>query len=400
MASCAEPVAGASTKAQASAAASRRRAGAIMGTPDSLPLMPRGWRGRYRRPMPDVFDLAPKVELHLHLEGAIPPEALWSLVQAYGDPATPTLEAMTDRFEYRDFAHFIETWQWMLPFIRTPDDWTAVAEAVATSLAGQNIIYAEASISPTDFRQHGLPLADIATAVRRGLDRVEGTRVNLLVDLVRDTGPARCARTLEEVIEVAGEAGVVGITIGGSEHGFPPGPYAGVYRRADDAGLGRSAHAGEAGGPENVWSALRDLGVDRVGHGVRSVEDPALVEHLLAEAIPLELCPTSNIRTGVVSSWSQHPVIELIERGARVTINSDDPTYFACSIAGDLRQVAELTALDVERHTMYAVDAAFADEATKRRLTATVAAWWARRDAGQEGGVVGDTGFEPVTSRM
>ncbi len=302
-------------------------------------------------------------------------------MQAYGDPETPTLEAMTSRFEYRDFPHFIETWQWMLPFIRTADDWTAVAEAVARSLAAQHIVYAEASISPTDFRQHELPVAEIAVAVRRGLDRVEGTQVNLLVDLVRDTGPAWCARTLEEIIEVADEAGIVGITIGGSEHDFPPGPYAEVYRRAGEAGLGRTVHAGEAGGPENVWTALRELGVDRIGHGVRAVEDPKLVEHLVAEQVPLEVCPTSNIRTGVVSSWAEHPVVELIERGARVTINSDDPTYFGCSVAGDLRQVAALIELDVERHTRYAIAASFADEDTKRRLADMVRNFWARSDA-------------------
>jgi adenosine deaminase len=331
--------------------------------------------------MADVFDLAPKVELHLHLEGAIPAEALWALVQTHGDPDTPTLEAMTARFEYRDFAHFIETWQWMLPFIRTPDDWTAVAAAVARSLADQHIVYVEASISPTDFRQHELPLAEIATAVRRGLDSVEGTQVNLLVDLVRDTGPEWCARTLEQVIEVADEAGIVGITIGGSEHDFPPGPYADVYRRADAAGLGRTVHAGEAGGPENVWTALRELGVDRIGHGIRSVEDPALVDHLVAAQVPLEVCPTSNVRTGVVSSWEQHPVVGLIERGACVTINSDDPTYFECSLAGDLRQVSSLTTLDVERHTRYAVDAAFTDESTKQRLRAVITDWWRREPA-------------------
>lgn len=331
--------------------------------------------------MPDVFDLAPKVELHLHLEGAIPVEALWQLVQRYGDPETPSLEAISSRFEYRDFAHFIETWQWMLPFIRTTDDWTAVAEAVARSLAAQNIVYAEASISPTDFRRHGLPVAEIATAVRRGLDRVAGTRVNLLVDLVRDTGPERCARTLEQVIEVAPEAGIVGITIGGSEHDFPPGPFTGVYRRAGEAGLGRTAHAGEAGGPENVWTALNELGVDRIGHGVRAVEDPALVDHLVDRQVPLEVCPTSNLRTGVVSAWGSHPVIELIERGARVTINSDDPTYFECSLAGDLRRVASLTELDVERHTRYAIDASFADAATKRRLSEDVAAFWTGQGA-------------------
>ena len=194
--------------------------------------------------MADVFERAPKVELHLHIEGAIPVPAMWQLVHGYGDPQTPTLADLAARFEYRDFAHFIDTWQRMLPFIRTPADWTFVASAVARSLDEQHIVYAEASISPTDFRQHELSVAEIAMAVRRGLDAVEGTRVNLLVDLVRDTGPEWCGRTLEQVIEVAPEAGIVGITIGGSEPAFPPGDYAAVYRRAAEAGLGRSAHAG------------------------------------------------------------------------------------------------------------------------------------------------------------
>jgi len=328
--------------------------------------------------MADIFDLAPKVELHLHLEGAIPPAALWELVRGYGDPRTRSLEEMTARFEYRDFAHFIDTWQWMLPFIRSTEDWTTVARAVATSLAEQHIVYAEASISPTDFRQHELSTAEIATSVRRGLDMVAGTRVNLLVDLVRDTGREWCMRTLDEVIEVAAEAGVVGITIGGMEAPNPPDRYAEVYRRAGDAGLGLTAHAGEAAGPEYVWSALRDLGVDRIGHGVRSVEDPTLVEYLVREAVPLEVCPTSNIRTGVVASWETHPVIELIERGARVTINSDDPMYFECSVAGDLRRVAGLTMLDVERHTGYAIDASFMSDAERERLRAEVSEWWHR----------------------
>jgi adenosine deaminase len=331
--------------------------------------------------MVDVFARAPKVELHLHLEGAIPLPAMWQLVEGYGDPRARSLEQFSARFEYRDFAHFIETWQWMLPFIRTPADWTSVATAVASSLAEQHIVYAEASISPTDFRQHGLSVAEIATAVRRGLDEVKGTRVNLLVDLVRDTGPEWCGRTLEQVIEVAPDAGIVGITIGGSEHAYPPGPYAAVYRRAAEAALGRSVHAGEAAGPENVWSALRDLGVDRVGHGVRAVEDPALVDQLVEQQVPLELCPTSNVRTGVVAAWETHPAIELIERGARVTVNSDDPTYFDCSVAGDLRRLAELTDVDVERHTGYAIEAAFAGETEKARLRELVGRWWRGEEA-------------------
>jgi adenosine deaminase len=332
--------------------------------------------------MPDVFDLAPKVELHLHLEGAIPVATMCRLVQGYGDPETRSLEDITDRLAFRDFAHFIETWQWMLPFIRTPEDWTTIARAVATSLAEQNIVYAEASISPTDFRQHGLPVAEIATAVRRGLDEVEGTHVNLLVDLVRDTGPEWCMRTLDAVIEVATDAGIVGITIGGMEAPNPPGPYQAVYRRAAAAGLGLSAHAGEAAGPKYVWSALRDLGVDRIGHGIRSVEDPALVDYLVEHQVPLEICPTSNIRTGVVASWAKHPVIELIERGARFTINSDDPMYFESSVAGDLRQVAALTELDVERHTRYAIEASFTSAGNKARYAADIGRWWQEHSAG------------------
>ena len=330
--------------------------------------------------MADVIERAPKVELHLHLEGAIPLPAMWQLVHGYGDPRARSLEEFRARFEYRDFAHFIETWQWMLPFIRTPADWTFVAQAVARSLAEQHIVYAEASISPTDFRLHELSVAEIATAVRCGLDEVEGTHVNLLVGLVRDTGPEWCGRTLEQVIEVAPEAGIVGITIGGSEHAYPPGGYASVYQRAAEAGLGRSAHAGEAAGPESVWAALRDLGVERVGHGVRAVEDPLLIDHLVEQQVPLEVCPTSNIRTGVVQSWEAHPAIELIERGARVTVNSDDPTYFGCTLAGDLRRLATLADLDVERHTRWAIDAAFAGEVEKARLQRKVADWW--REAG------------------
>ena len=315
------------------------------------------------------------MELHLHLEGAIPVETLWQLSQRYGESQTRSLEELTARFEYRDFPHFIETWQWMLPFIRTPEDWTFVAQAVAASLAEQHIVYAEASISPTDFRQHGLSVAHIATAVRHGLfvPAATGTATLLAVDLVRDTGPERCAGTLEQVIEVAPDAGIVGITIGGSEHAFPPGPYAGVYRRAGEAGLGRSVHAGEAGGPENVWTALDELGADRIGHGVRAVEDPALVDRLVADRVPLEVCPTSNLRTGVVASWASHPVVTLVERGACVTVNSDDPTYFGCSLSGELRQVAALTTLDRANATSAAIDASFADEAERSRLHRLVA---------------------------
>ena len=329
--------------------------------------------------MPDIFDLAPKVELHLHLEGAIPLPALWELVKTYGDPDVRTLPDLASRFVYRDFADFIETWWWMTGFVRTGGDFTAAARAVALALVEQNIIYAEASISPTDFARHGLSVGDIATAVRSGLDQAGAVEVGLIVDLVRDTGPEKCMNTLDQVIEVAGVAGIVGITIGGSEHAFPAGLFVDVYRRADAAGLGLTAHAGEAAGPDSVWSALQDLGVSRIGHGVRSVEDPDLVKYLVEHQIPLEVCPTSNIRTGVVESWDSHPVFELIERGARVTINSDDPLFFGSSVAGDLRSIASSIDLDVERHTHFAIEASWMSEDDKALRRAEVSDWWKHR---------------------
>ncbi len=329
--------------------------------------------------MRDVFDLAPKVELHLHLEGAIPLPARWELVDGYGDPEVRTLHDLAARFEYRDFPHFIEVWTWMTGFIRTDRDFIAAAQAVARTLVEQNVVYAEASISPSDFARHGLTVGEIATAVRSGLDRVNAVEVGLIVDLVRHTGPERCMSTLEQVIEVADEAGVVGITIGGLEQQFPAELFADVYHRADVAGLGLTAHAGEAAGPGSVWSALNDLGVSRVGHGVRSVEDPSLVAYLVEHQIPLEMCPTSNLRTGVVESWDRHPVVELIERGARVTINSDDPVFFDCSVAGDMRKVADYVDLDVELHTLYAIDASWMSDDKKARTRTEVSHWWNSR---------------------
>ena len=326
--------------------------------------------------MSDVFDLAPKVELHLHLEGAIPLPTLWELVNDYGDPEVKTLDALASRFQYRDFPHFIETWWWMTGFLRTAADFSRAAQAVASSLVEQNIIYAEASISPADFARHGLSVGEIATAARLGIDQVSGIEIGIIVDLVRDTGPEECMRTLDQAIDIAAKTEIVGITIGGSEHDFPPQLFRDVYRKAESAGLGLTAHAGEAAGPENVWMALKDLGVSRVGHGIRSTEDPELVDYLVEHQIPLEVCPTSNIRTGVVKSWEGHPVFDLIARGARVTINSDDPLFFDCSVAGEFREMSDFIDIDVERHTLHAIDASWmaADQKALRR--AEVSDWW------------------------
>ena len=275
----------------------------------------------------------PKVELHLHLEGAIPHEAFWQLVLRNGDHDAPkTLEALQARYQYRDFAHFIDTWMWQVDFLRSYDDFSLIAEAVARDLRAQNIRYVEAFYSPADFARHGLEIPELTAAIRRGLDAVEGIEVALVADLIRDLGPDRGMRQLDALAEVR-DLGVIGIGIGGSEQSHPPEPFQPVYERARNLGFHTSAHAGEAAGAESVWGALDTLRVERIGHGTRAEEDPALIERLVAEQIPLEICPISNLRTGVVDSLAAHPVGRYVAQGLNVTINSDDPSMFGNSLA-------------------------------------------------------------------
>lgn len=327
--------------------------------------------------MDDRFVAAPKVELHLHLEGAIPLDTLWTLIQRYGgDPDVPTREALVSHLRYTSFPHFIDTWVWMNGFIRSYEDFEHVATGVAAGLVRQNIVYAEASFSPTDFARHGLTPQEIALAIRRGLDRVPDTQVVLNCDLVRDTGADRARQTLDAVSEIRERADIRGITIGGSEHAYPPQLYADVYRKAQERGFRLTAHAGEAAGPESVRSALDDLQVERIGHGVRCVEDPGLLARIVEEQVPLEVCPTSNLRTGVVETWDNHPVGTLLEKGAFVTISSDDPTFFHTSVADDLREVAHRFNADPQRLTEKAITASWMTDAEKTRAHEAVATWW------------------------
>ena len=287
------------------------------------------------------FEQIPKVELHLHLEGAVPHHALWELVQKYGrDRSVPDLAALVQKFEYRDFPHFIQVWTWKNQFLREYEDFTHIAAAVARDLAHQNIRYVEAFFSPADFRRHGLQTQKLTEAIRKGLCQVPRIEVALVADLVRDFGSVRAAVTLTEVDEVR-NLGVIGIGIGGSEQEFPPEPFAEVYEEAQRLGFHTTAHAGEAAGAESVWGAIRSLHVERIGHGTRAGEDEALLDYLVEHQIPLEMCPISNVRTGVVKSIEEHPVRRYFERGIAVTINTDDPKMFGNSLAEEYRLLEE-----------------------------------------------------------
>ncbi|MEE8441752.1 MAG: adenosine deaminase [Spirochaetia bacterium] len=330
----------------------------------------------------------PKVELHLHLEGAIPHAALWELVRKYdGDQSVTSLEELKRRFTYKDFPHFLEAWDWKNQFLREYEDFTFIAEAVALDLSSQNIRYVEAFYSPADFARHGLDTGRLTEAIRAGFDKAPGITVALVADLVRDFGPEPAARTLAEVSEVK-KLGVVGVGIGGSEQDFPPEPFGPVFEQARRSGLHTSAHAGEAAGAKSIWGAVRTLRVDRLGHGTRAEEDEALVDYLAHHEIPLEMCPISNLRTGVVSSIADHPVRRYFDRGLVVTVNTDDPKMFGNSLAQEYRLLHEELGFsrgEIRGLILQGIGASWLSASRKRALTdefRSDPAWEAENDVG------------------
>ena len=348
----------------------RRPAGAPSWTADSA--RPAG------APRLDWLERLPKVELHLHLEGAIPHAALWKLICKYGgDSRVPTADALAAYFAYRDFPEFIDKWLWKQSFLREAADFELIGAAVAGELVRQNIIYAEAFFSPADVDPTVLSAQGVALALRRGLASVPGVEVALIVDLVRDQGPVGAGRTLEEVAEVAAKAGVIGVGIGGSEQLFPPEPFAPVYRRARALGLRLTAHAGEVAGPESVWGAIRALGVDRVDHGLRAVEDPALMAFLAERRVPVTSCPGSNVATGAIRSLAEHPIKRFLDAGLLVSVNTDDPAMFGLRLAGEfaaLQSTFGLTDPDVRTLTLNAVDSCWLGDAGRAELRARILA--------------------------
>lgn len=330
------------------------------------------------------LDRIPKVELHVHLEGAIPLDALWTLVRKYGgDPDVPDRAALERQFTYRDFPHFLDMWVWKNRFLREYEDFSFIAEAAARDFAAQRIRYAEVFFSPPDFAGRGLRTGDLTAAIRAGLDHVPGIEIALVADLVRDFGPAAADVTLSEAAELRG-LGVVGIGLGGSEQDFPPGPFAAVFARARRLGFRTTVHAGEGAGPESVREALRRLRPDRIGHATRAAEDPALLDELAASRVPLEMCPVSNVRTGIVASLAAHPVRRYFERGLALSVNTDDPQMFGTRLSDEYRLLAEVfgfTRADIRSLVLQAVGSSWLSEARKGEMAEEF-----RRDSAWKGG--------------
>jgi adenosine deaminase len=316
--------------------------------------------------MADRFRAMPKVELHLHLEGAIRPRTVEELAHRF-DPSfrINNWEWTWPGFRFAGLSDFVSTMRRMLNLaLAEIDDYARVTYELLHDLADENVVYAEPSVSVNRLVRMGLDVSDTLRVVHEARLRAEAERdiqAGIIVAFGRNT-PVEFAESCAKHFADWRELGVVGIDLHGAEDFGPAAPFADVYRAAADAGLGLRAHAGEAVGPESVWEAIRSLGVSRIAHGVRAVEDDRLVDYLAEHRITLDICPTSNVKLRVAPSIAEHPIRELFDRGVPVTVSTDDPLMFMVTISEEYAALAEeltFTPDELERVVLHAADAAF-----------------------------------------
>jgi adenosine deaminase len=314
----------------------------------------------------------PKAELHVHLEGTAPPALIRRLAQRNAMVVPDGVFASEDTFEWSDFLHFLRTYDRAASVIRTPQDYRDVTFEYLSQCAADGAIYVEMIASPDHAAAVGLSDADHYAGIAQGIDDARAAHrieARIIVVAIRDFGADRA----EEIARRHADDRhpyVVGFNLAGDEAGYPPAQFAGAYAIAAGSGLGCTVHAGEHAGAESVRAAL-ELPVTRVSHGVRAIEDPALVATLAERGIVLEVCPTSNVATGVFASYEDHPLGALRAAGVRVTLGSDDPPYFGCSIASEYALAHERMGLEEGELldiTRIAVQASFADDALKNAL--------------------------------
>ncbi len=312
-----------------------------------------------------------KIELHVHLEGSIRPATLLTIARRNGVPLPAgTVEELTRLYEFRDFKHFIDTWVMTTNCLRTAEDFRQVVVDYAEEAAGFGAVYLEAIFSPPErVLIAGLDWDVIYSGYTDGaVEAYErfGVTVRFTPDIYRNGCPIDLAEECARVSVRYRDRGVVGIGIGGYELGYPLAPYARAVAIARDGGLGFVPHAGEGAGVESIREAL-DLGADRIRHGIRAVDSPELLAELAGRGIVLDVCPTSNLRTRVVTDLAAHPLPALRAAGVLCSISTDDPAMFGTDLGREY-ELAERLGVGAADAYQAGLAGALCGEGTRERL--------------------------------
>ena len=279
---------------------------------------------------PEFVRELPKAELHLHIEGTLEPELMFELARRNGVRLRyPDVESLRRAYQFDDLQSFLDIYYEGAAVLRTRHDFYDMTLAYFRKAASQGVRHAEIFFDPQTHTARGVSFETVVRGIHEAQEAAKrDLKVNskLILCFLRHLSEAEAMTTLDEALPF--KEWIVAVGLDSSEKGHPPRKFSRVFARARDAGLLAVAHAGEEGPPEYIWEALDILGVKRIDHGVRCIEDPKLVDRLVSEQIPLTVCPLSNIKLRVFPSMREHNLRQLLERGVKVTINSDDPAYF------------------------------------------------------------------------
>jgi aminodeoxyfutalosine deaminase len=320
----------------------------------------------------------PKAELHVHHVGSASPRIVAELAARHPESPVPADPALLAKyFKFSDFAHFIEIYLSVVELIKTPEDVRLLTYEIAREMAGQNLRYAELTVTPHTSVIRGIAADAFCEAIedaRVGAEKELGIVLRWIFDIPGESGLPAAEETLQIATKIQPE-GLVGFGLGGPEIGVPRPQFQPYFEAAVAAGLHSVPHAGETTGPETIWDALRVLKAERIGHGTSTMQDPVLVDYLGEHRIPLEVSPTSNIATRAVESYDVHPLRAMVEAGLVVTINSDDPPMFGTDLSNEYAVAAELLELDesgVAELAKTAVRASYAEDSLKQTILAEI----------------------------
>jgi adenosine deaminase len=319
----------------------------------------------------------PNAELHLHLEGTLEPELLVRIAARNGVPLPTTdVDELRERYVFPDLQGFLNIYYANLAVLRTEQDFHDIAAGYLAAARSGGVRRAEAFFDPQVHLTNGVPLAAVMNGYGAAFDeaRAAGQSCDLIMCFLRDHGPEQAEELFRAALPFRDR--FIGVGLDSAEVGWPPSLFRRVYAMAAAEGLHRVAHAGEEGGPDYVREALDLLGVERVDHGLRAMEDPELVQRLADEQIPLTVCPLSNVALRVVPTMTEHPVAAMLDAGLRVTISSDDPAYFGGYVDANFAALRTDIGLDdgqLRQLALNSFDASFIDDSTREGWKAELA---------------------------